>query len=119
MIELVKLKIISFERIIMCEQTVGYSYEVEYGDYSSNSSSYHPDECRFFVDAEEAKEFGLQEVTRLAGLGENVKNLTIEQFCLNCDGTGKIYIPYKRIKYKKQEKKCPVCKGKNSTVKIF
>lgn len=100
-------------------QERGFSYTVEYAEHSSNSSSYHPDICRPFESAEEAKQFGLQEVVRLTEMGTPIRDLIIEEFCLNCDGRGVVYKPYKRIKYKKQELKCPVCKGKNSLVKII
>ena len=103
----------------MTEQTRGFSYTVEYGQYSSNSSAYHPDKCRLFVSVEEAKFFGLQEVARLAKAKAPIRDFIIEQYCLNCDGRGVVHQPYKRIKYKKKELKCPVCKGKNSKVKVI
>ena len=103
----------------MCNQTRGFSYTVEYSTLSSNSSSFHPELCRPFESIEEAKFHGLQEVARLAANGTTIRDLIVEEFCLNCNGNGVIYKNYKRIKYRKKEVKCPVCKGKNSLVKIF
>lgn len=101
----------------MTDQTRGFSYTVTYGKYSSNSSSYHPDECRPFNNIEEAKYFGIQEIIRLGSLGEKIIDFDVTEFCLNCDGKGVVYVPYKRIKFRKKEIKCPICKGKDSEVR--
>ena len=87
-----------------------YSYTVNYGQYSSNTSAYHPDFYRLFESAEEAREFGDKEATRLADY-TTVKSVEIEKFCVACDGRGtKLVKSGKRI-IRTKEVTCLDCQG--------
>lgn len=88
-----------------------YSYTVNYGQWSSNTSAYHPDKYRLFESAEEAKEFGDKEASRLAE-HTTVKGVEIEKFCVSCDGRGvQLFKKASKRSIRTKEVTCPDCQG--------
>lgn len=96
-----------------------YSWTVNYGKWSSNSSAMHPDKYRLFQSSEEAKEFGDKEANRLITEGSgNVKNVEIEKFCVSCDGRGFNIIKSGKRVIKRKNVTCLDCQGNGTEIVI-
>ncbi len=96
-----------------------YSYTVNYGKWSSNTSAMHPEKCQLFQSSDEAKEFGDKEAHRLATEGSgNVKNVEIEKFCVNCDGRGYNIVKSGKRVIRRKEVTCHDCNGNGTEVII-
>ena len=96
-----------------------YSYTVNYGKWSSNMSAMHPEKCRPFESADEAKEFGDKEAHRLMTEGSgNVKSIEIEKFCIFCDGRGTKTVKTGKRVIRRKEVTCQDCNGHGSEIVI-
>ena len=96
-----------------------YSYTVNYGKWSSNTSAMHPDKYRLFQSTDEAKEFGDKEAMRLMTEGSgNVKSVEIEKFCVSCDGRGHNIVKSGKRVIRRKEVTCQDCKGYGTEIVI-
>jgi len=66
----------------------------------------------------DAQEHLAEYVQYYQGIGCQITQAKIEKYCSHCNGVGKVYIRPKSGWGISKEKRCPMCKGRDSTVTV-
>lgn len=90
-----------------------FAFEVSYAQHSMTGSALE------FTNAQDAQKAAVVEAIRLAGFGYEIERVQVHAVCKDCDGRGEIMVFKSKRASHRTPKRCPVCKGKQSTVVVI